>query len=134
MRNFILKVVGTALSFYLTDMVIGGFTIENTLVSFLVASIIFIIFNALIKPIIKLLLLPINLLTLGLFSWLINVLVLYVFDLFYDGISINSYYFEGYNSSIINLAPRDINLFWTLVLSSLAISLFYSIYYSVFGD
>lgn len=134
MRGLIVKIVGISLSFYLTDLLVGGFSIDNTFSAFVFASLIFIIFNALIKPIISLLLLPINLLTLGLFHWLINVLVLYIFDLLYGGVTIMAYHFEGYTSSLINLPPADINLFWTLVISSIAISLFYSFYESIFKE
>lgn len=134
MKGLIVKAVGTALAFYLTDRLVGGFTIESTLSAFAIASLIFIVFNAIIKPIIKLLLLPINLLTLGLFHWLINVIVLYLFDLLYDGVAIVAYRFEGYSSSLINLPPANINLFWTLVISSFAISIFYSFYESIFKE
>lgn len=132
MRVLITKILGTAISFYITDKIIAGFTIENTWQAFLLASIIFILINTLIKPIIKLLLLPINLVTLGLFHWLINVIVLYIFDLLYTGVTIMGYHFEGYTTRLISLPAMDLSLFWVLVLSSFTISVFYSIYEIIF--
>lgn len=132
MRGLITKILGTAISFYVTDKIIIGFTIENTWQAFLLASIVFILINALIKPIIKLLFLPINLITLGLFHWLINVIVLYIFDLLYTGVAITGYHFEGYTAQLISLPAMDLSLFWVLVLSSFTISIFYSIYEIIF--
>ena len=93
----------------------------------------FVIFNFLLSPIIKLLLLPINLLTLGLFRWLTNVLVLYLFDLVYDGLRITSFTYPGFASTIIALPSSPLNLFWVLVFASLLMSLTYSLITTLFS-
>lgn len=127
MRSLILKILATAASFYVAQYFLDGFQIDNYWSVYLLTSLVFVIFNFILSPIIKLLLLPINLLTLGLFRWLTNVLVLYLFDLVYEGIRISAFTFPGYSSSVISLPAGDLNLFWVLVLSSLLISLTYSI-------
>lgn len=132
MRKLIVKVLATAASFYLTTYFLTGFQIENTWSAYLVGSLVFVIFNFVLSPIIKLLLLPINLLTLGLFRWLTNVLVLYLFDLVYDGIRISSFNYPGLTSSLISLPSGHLNLFWVLVLSSLIMSLSYSLISTLF--
>ena len=135
MRKIIVNILSTALSFYVAQYFLSGVHLTNTWGSYLVASLVFVIFNFVLTPIIKLLLLPINLLTLGLFRWVTNVLVLYLFDLVYDGISITSFTFAGYTSSLISLPATHLNLFWVLVLLSLIMSLTYSIVTSLFsGD
>lgn len=133
MRKIIVSILSTSASFYLTGYFLSGFQIENSWSAYLVASLVFVIFNFILSPIIKLLLLPINLLTLGLFRWLTNVLVLYLFDLVYDGINITAFTYPGYSSSIISLPSGHLNLFWVLVLSALIMSLSYSIISSLFG-
>lgn len=132
MRKIIVKILATAASFYLAGYFLAGVHLQNTWVSYLVASLVFVIFNFVLTPIIKLLLLPINLLTLGLFRWLTNVLVLYLFDLVYDGISITSFTYPGFTSSIISLPSGHLALFWVLVLASLIMSLTYSIISALF--
>jgi putative membrane protein len=127
MRNIIIKILATAASFYVAQSFLSGVHIQNDWVSYLVASLVFVIFNFFLSPIIKLLFLPINLLTLGLFRWLTNVLVLYLFDLLYDGIRITAFDFSGYSSSIIALPAGHLSLFWTLVLASLIMSITYSL-------
>ena len=132
MRKFIVRLLGTAIAFYLTNLLVDGFQIQPNFNTYLVASLVFLLINAILKPIIKLILLPINLITLGLFYWLINVIVLYIFDLLYDGVTITAYQFPGFHSSILNLPPMYLSLFWTLVISSFLISFFYSIYETIF--
>lgn len=132
MRKIVVKILSTAASFYVAQYFLAGFALEKTWSAYLVASIVFVVFNFVLSPVIKLLLLPINLLTLGLFRWLTNVLVLYIFDLMYDGLRISSFIFPGYSSPIISLPAGNINLFWVLVLSSLLMSLTYSIINTLF--
>lgn len=133
MRKIIVSVLSTTASFYVAGYFLTGFNIDNTWSAYLIASLVFVIFNFFLSPIIKLLLLPINLLTLGLFRWLSNVLVLYLFDLLYDGINIMAFTYPGYSSSMISIPSGDLNLFWVLVLSSLLMSLTYSLISALFG-
>jgi len=132
MRNFIIRILATAAALYVNSYLIAGYQIQDTWQAYLIASIVFIIFNAIASPIIKILLLPINLLTLGLLRWLTNVIVLYLFDLIYQGVTITGYDFVGYSSSLLSLPPMHISLFWTLVLSSFVISLTYSLVNTIF--
>lgn len=132
MRSLIIKILATTISLFSASYFVAGFQIENSWQAFLTAGLVFIIFNAIASPVIKLLLLPINLLTLGLLRWLTNVLVLYLFDILYTGVTISGYDFSGMSSSVIALQPRHISLFWALVLSSFFISLTYSLVSSLF--
>jgi len=134
MRKIIVSLLSTTASFYVAGYFLAGFKIDNNWSAYLIASLVFVIFNFFLSPIIKLLLLPINLLTLGLFRWLSNVLVLYLFDLIYDGINIMAFTYPGYLSNIISIPSGDLNLFWVLVLASLLMSLTYSLIATLFGN
>lgn len=132
MRKIILKILSTAASFYVASYFLAGVQLEPTWSSYLIASLVFVIFNFLLTPIIKILLLPINLLTLGLFRWLTNVLALYIFDLLYDGIRISSFTYPGFSSPLISLPSGFLGLFWVLVLASFLMSLTYSFINALF--
>lgn len=131
MRNLIIRILGTALSFYITSHLVAGFHLEQTWVAYLTASFVFVLLNWVVLPLVKLLLLPINLLTLGLFRWVASVITLYLFDVLYGGLSITAYHFGGFNSGLIALNPGDVSLFWALIFSSLSISLSYSLVSSI---
>lgn len=135
MRSLIVKIIATMVSFYTTQTLVAGFHIEANWQSYLIAAIIFLLFNLLVAPVIKLLLLPINLLTLGLFRWLTQVLVIYLFDLFYNGITISSYYFGGLHNSLVALPAGKVESFWVYCLSALVMSISYNIVSSLLlGD
>jgi putative membrane protein len=127
MRKLIVKILSTAASFYIAQYLLAGVHIEPTWSAYLITGLVFVVFNFILSPIIKLLLLPINLLTLGLFRWVTNVLVLYLFDLLYDGVRIASFTYPGYTSSLIALPSGHLSLFWVLVLTSLIMSLSYAL-------
>lgn len=74
MRGFIATVVGTAIALWVTalvyDKISFGTNPEGTTV--LIVAAIFGVVNGIIKPVIKLLSLPVNLMTFGLFGLVIN--------------------------------------------------------------
>lgn len=135
MRSLLIKILGTMASFYTAQYLVAGFKIDSTWQAYLTAAIIFLLFNLLVAPIIKLLLLPINLLTLGLFRWLTQIFVIYLFDLVYSGITITTYYFAGYRNSIFALPAGEIAFFWTLCLVALVMSVTYNLVVTILqGD
>lgn len=134
MRQIIVKVLSSALALAAAAYLIQGFTVTPTWQSYLLGSILYLLTSSLIGPLIKLLLLPLNLLTLGLFRWVASVIVLYLFDLLYTGVNIHAYDFGGFRSSLLALPPGHVTLFWTLVLSSLVMSLAYSLLTSLFSS
>lgn len=127
MRSLLIRVLATVAALFVANYFVEGFTIHSSWQAYLLASLVFILTSAVAGPIIKLLLLPINLLTLGLLRWLTNVLVLYLFDLLYQGVTISAYDFAGYRGGIIALPATHLSLFWTLVISSFLISITFSL-------
>lgn len=132
MRQFIVKILSTAASFYVAQYFLSGVHLQSDLATYFLASLVFVIFNFFLSPIIKLLLLPINLLTLGLFRWISNVLVLYLFDIFYDRLDIAAFTFPGFTSPYLTIPSGHLNLFWVLVLTSFIMSLTYSLISALF--
>lgn len=127
MRNLLVRIIATMLSFFITSRLIVGFQIDANWQSYLLAAVIFLMFNLLVAPLVKLLLLPINLLTLGLFRWFTQVIVIYLFDVLYTGLTIHSYYFSGFTSTLLALPAHMISVFWVYVLSALTMSLTYNL-------
>lgn len=78
--GFILRLLVNALALYLLARVYGGASFEPgaDLVSVLIAAVVMGIVNALIRPVLLLLSLPVNVLTLGLFTLVVNGVVLYL--------------------------------------------------------
>ena len=127
MRRLTVAIISTAGSLFATAYLIHGFTVNPSLQGYLIASIVLLLLNSLLLPLVKILLLPINLLTLGLFRWVANVIVLYFFDLISSSVNITAYNFAGFTSTLLAIPAGDLSFFWTLILSSFSLSIFYSL-------
>ena len=75
MKKILGALVANALSFYLLDLMFNNVYFEKAS-AFVAMAIIFSLVNLTIKPILKFLSFPITLLTLGLFSLVVNAVVL----------------------------------------------------------
>lgn len=73
--NLLLRFLVTALAFYLIAKYVPGFYHNTTLVNALIAALVFGIVNALIGPVLRLISLPLTIVTLGLFTFVINYLL-----------------------------------------------------------
>ena len=74
--KLILRIIINAIAIWVTTLVLPGLSFSGDLVGLLIAAVIFGLVNAFIRPIVKLLALPITLITLGLFTLVINTLML----------------------------------------------------------
>lgn len=74
--NFIIGVLVTAAALWVTTAMVPGIHIESSLASFLIVAVIFGLVNVFIRPIVRLLSLPVTIITLGLFTFVINALML----------------------------------------------------------
>lgn len=79
--------------------------------------------NLLLVPMLKILFLPLNLLTLGLFSWLINVLALYALTTIVSDFQLIPYTFPGYYSNGFTLPAYDLSPFLVAIVSSFLIGM-----------
>ena len=79
--NYVIQVVITTFVLSLASVIFEGIYIESVSYAFL-ASILLIFFNATIKPFFRILMLPLNILTLGIFTPLTDVIILKLIGLF----------------------------------------------------
>ena len=76
-------------------LIFPGFQVEGGLKSFVIAAMVLTAINILIKPIVKLLLLPINLLTIGMFRWVSNTASLFILTVLVDQVKFIPFNFTG---------------------------------------
>jgi putative membrane protein len=103
-------------------LLIPGITNAGGVKTLVWAIVVLAIMNLLVRPIISLLLLPINLLTLGAFRWLINVAVLFLLTLIVTELKVKGFTFNGFEYHGFIIPTIQISKFWTLVLASATIS------------
>lgn len=90
MLRAIVHLLLIALAFILIDRLLPGVTITSFGIAIL-AAIVFGLVNLIVKPLVTLLTLPLNFLTLGLFSFIINALMFGLTALLVPGFSVNNF-------------------------------------------
>jgi putative membrane protein len=78
--RLILRILINAAALWLTAQVIDAFQLTGDVLGILIVAVIFGLVNALIRPVVSLLSLPITCLTLGLFTLVINTVMLLLTD------------------------------------------------------
>ncbi|WP_276877072.1 phage holin family protein [Anaerococcus hydrogenalis] len=88
--KLLIQCLVNAISLYILDLLFSGISFtENK--AFIITAILLILVNAIIKPILKLLSLPLTILTFGLFSFIVNAIVLEITFNLSSGASIDSF-------------------------------------------
>lgn len=111
--QFLIKTVITAVALWVATILVdgvtvGGDTVITTALTLLVVALIFGVVNAVIKPIVKLLALPFYILTLGLFTFIVNALMLWL-----------TAWIAGILSVPFDASP----FFWAAVLGALVVTI-----------
>lgn len=117
LRHFLINLV----SLYATTRFVPGLTYTGGPKSLLIGAAAFMLINFLLVPLLKILFLPLNLLTLGLFAWLINVLALYALTTIVSDFVLIPYSFPGANLAGITIPPLELTAFWVAVVASFSI-------------
>lgn len=107
--SFLLSLLGTAASLWVAVWMIDGFEFDGEWWQFLIVALIVGLANAVIKPIMNLLSLPLVVLTLGLFMIVVNALVLQ-FSVWLSG------------PDVLDLGLTSDGFFWTTFLASIVVS------------
>jgi putative membrane protein len=107
--NIIVGILVTAAALWVTTAVVPGIQIESSLTSFLIVAAVFGLVNVFIRPIIKLLSLPVTILTLGLFTFVINALMLMLT--------------AALVGNVMSIAGDGLSHFFTALIGSIVISI-----------
>ena len=118
MKVLLRHILVNLLVIYLTDLLYPGFSILHDTRTLLSAAIIWLLLNKVVKPIIKLLLLPINLITLNLFSWAIGLITLFLLQLIVKGVSLTAYNFPGFSAQGFVFPAAYLTPFLSYVITS----------------
>ena|SRR5688500_5165927 len=76
--RFLLRILATAAALWIATQIVPGVTHTGPWTSLLLVALVFGLLNAVVRPILKLLTCPLILLTLGLFTFVINALMLWL--------------------------------------------------------
>jgi len=117
---------------YLTSIIASGMIFDNGTKTFLLAGAALMIVSLLAKPVINVLLLPINLVTFGLFRWISTAIVLYIVTLVIPGFSIRLLSFSGYSSPWIDIPSFTLGGAFAYIMFGFCISSIMSFFHWLF--
>lgn len=103
MRNFLIRLIVNSLALTVAAWLIPGIRMSDDFADVLLVALVFGVLNALLKPILLILSLPLLILTLGLFAFVVNALLLLLTARLLDDFAVSG--------------------FWTAVLGSIVISI-----------
>lgn len=97
MLHFLIKWIINSLSIFIVAHIVKGIEVSNTAVVLVIALVLGIV-NAFLRPLIILITLPINIFTLGIFTFFINGALFYLVSKIVKGFTITGYWpaFWGY--------------------------------------
>lgn len=108
---------------FFATKIIPGLTYSGGAKSLIVGGLVFMLINMILVPILKILLLPLNLLTLGVFAWITNVLALYALTTVVSDFGLVPYTFTGLNAGFFVIAPYELSAFLVAVVASFLIGI-----------
>lgn len=123
MKRFIRALLISLIAIWLTSQILPGLVIVGGFKSLIVGAFIFMVINLVVVPLLKLMFLPLNLLTFGLFSWVVNVLALYVLTSVWPLFQLVPFYFEGANLGLIIFPAFSLNVLQVAIGATVLISL-----------
>ena len=103
MRGFLIRLLCSAFGLWLAAAILPGIEIEGLDTLFLAALLLGIV-NALVRPIVLLLTLPLTILTLGLFLLVVNGLMLELVAALLDGFRVDGFGWAMLGSILVSLA------------------------------
>jgi putative membrane protein len=127
MKSLVRSFVFNFFALQLVENLVPGVFFNEGLKTLALTAIALAFFNMLLKPLITLLLLPINLLTLGMFRWVINVIILHLLTLFITEFEIGVFNLPGFNIYGLTVPEIYLNPFLNTALTSFVLSFVFSL-------
>jgi len=128
MKKILRTVLFNIIAIYLASQLLEGVSYSEDIKILVLAGIALTLANYIVKPVIKIVTLPINFITLGFFSWVIDVFILYLVILFVPEFSVAGFAFEGFSYNGFSAPAMVFSQFWALVVSSLVIAILVNIF------
>ena len=107
--RFVIRVLVNAAALWVADKIVDGIKLSGDVWQILLIALVFGIVNAILKPILKLLSLPLLIITLGLFAIIINTVLLAITAGLMENLSIDSFWSALLGSLIISVVGAVLN-------------------------
>jgi len=121
-KKFTQPVASNAISLFTASYFLDGFLVEKTLYTLGIGAIVLSLVNFIVKPILKVITFPINVITLGFFGVFINAILLFITAYFVKGIEITGGTFS-INALGIVVPEMQLTMIPNLILAAFVIGI-----------
>jgi uncharacterized membrane protein YvlD (DUF360 family) len=122
MKSILRAYIVNLLAIWLVARYVAGFQLAEGFKSLLIVGAALTVLHLLLRPILRAVLGPLNLLTLGGINILIDAALLFLVSLYFPQITITGWAFPGLDTPFLTLPPTELNVFLTTVVAALIIS------------
>lgn len=122
MKSLLKTMIFTTLSLYAISRMFPGVQFAGTSV-LITTGVVLTLLMIIGRPVLKILLLPVNIITFGLFAWMINIIVLFLATLLVPGFTIGTIQVPSLVVGPFLFPAFEFSRFWSLFVVSLLISL-----------
>lgn len=118
MKTLIRNTFFNTVALFILTLLLPGVKVTGGFINFIIGGFFLALMFKVLKPILNLISLPLNLITLGGFSFFINVLILYLTVIFVPSISITKFIFPGISFSGFIIPQVEFNTFFAYIISA----------------
>jgi len=116
------RIVFYSAALFLTAQILQGVHVSGGLQTYIVGGAILSVLFMIVKPILSIVTLPLNIITLGLFSFLINAIIFYLLTVFVVNISITAFDFPGFTFAGFVIPKFYVNNLFAFIFASIVLS------------
>lgn len=128
LKHFVIDTV----SLYLISLAVHGIVFADGFTTLIITGAVLMLVTLVVRPILNILLLPINLVTFGLFKWVTSAITLYLVTIIVPGFKLMDFNFSGFNNVWFSLPPVSLSGFLAFLAFSFLISFVSAVLYWIF--
>jgi len=127
MRSILRSILFTSVSLFIVSYLFNGITVHGGIQTYATGGAILAIISLILKPILQSMAFPITIITLGLFSFVINGLVLFALTKFYPKINVHAFHTPAIHYQQYGVPSFSLNLPLSFIFLAFMLSFFISL-------
>ncbi len=116
------NIIFYAFSLFVVTQFLSGVQISGGVLTYVFGAVVLAIMFLVVKPVLNILTLPLNIITLGTFSFVVNIIILYLLTLFVPNIKIVPFVFQGFSFAGFIIPRVYLNEVFAFIASGLFLS------------
>ncbi|MBI2049485.1 phage holin family protein [Candidatus Roizmanbacteria bacterium] len=122
MRSILRNIAFYSFALFLTSQILNGVKITGGFATYLLGGAVLFILFLIVKPILSIITFPLHIATLGIFSFFVNAIILYLLTIIVPNIAIGRFIYPGFSFAGFIIPKVSINDFFAFVTASIVLS------------